>query len=604
MKTNENSGWATQLARGAVLLAAALMLLSQVSFILVVSHNLQYAVIGFDSSNWTDGNTQVVHRILRGSSGDRAGIKPGDHVRWDDPSQSYSEHLPGGQIPLTVEHGGVKKRVMLQLAPTVWAPQMVTQIFDFGIAALNILAIILGVLITLRRQLHATVLWLSAAVIFNTAYGLPIPYWLCAPALAGTAYLVYYAAQLLAPVAILGFSFAYRLEITGRSGHATTAIFAVFAGSQFIFLCLDAMATVYRSNVFFLGDAGETTVAAATALGTALTIGIFAIGRREAAASQKDRFGIMIPSLLLYYSQPLFGYLAHTSPMGFSPFNPLLWACLIAPLLGLVGMTYALLTHRVVDLGFAINRTLTFGVLSFAILLTFWFAEWGIEHLLPREAVEANAVVSAATALGLFLVFERAREWAKHLVEAVFFRSWRENEERLNRFVREAAFITKESALCSAAICEFERFTGGAAVGLFWSDGEDFKLRVGSDFGSGTCISADAPTLVRLRHDRTLEEQPLPGVELLLPIMLRASISGFFLVAAKRSGELYRPDERDALANAAQRVGQDIAAMEIDRYELLTAQLRTNNDQLRLALTLVGKQSRSVSDSVAPASAA
>jgi hypothetical protein len=39
------------------------------------------------------------------------------------------------------------------------------------------------------------------------------------------------------------------------------------------------------------------------------------------------------------------------------------------------------------------------------------------------------------------------------------------------------------------------------------------------------------------------------------------------LIGAKPSGEDYRPDEQEALAAAAQRIGMDLHALEIDRLE-------------------------------------
>ncbi len=85
----------------------------------------------------------------------------------------------------------------------------------------------------------------------------------------------------------------------------------------------------------------------------------------------------------------------------------------------------------------------------------------------PHEYAEANAFISAGVALCIFLVFHRIRDVVEHVIEGIFFYKWRQNEARLNRFVRKAAHITQPEALMTAAVEEFVRFSGGAQVVLY-----------------------------------------------------------------------------------------------------------------------------------------
>jgi hypothetical protein len=97
--------------------------------------------------------------------------------------------------------------------------------------------------------------------------------------------------------------------------------------------------------------------------------------------------------------------------------------------------------------------------------------------------------------------------------------------------------------------------------------GLDMALGIG---GLPLALGADHPVMVRLRADREALHDDLPrtlDAVLVLPMLLRTEVRGFILVGAKPSGEDYRPDEQETLAAAAQRIGMDLHALEIDRLE-------------------------------------
>ena len=95
---------------------------------------------------------------------------------------------------------------------------------------------------------------------------------------------------------------------------------------------------------------------------------------------------------------------------------PLLTYWIMQTLGGLL-FAYGIFRHKVLDLGFVINRTLIYAIISTGLLVTFGLIEWGSERLLPHESLEASAVVNAAVALTIFLVFHRIRDAVEHMVE-------------------------------------------------------------------------------------------------------------------------------------------------------------------------------------------
>src|SRR5262249_54155011 len=117
-----------------------------------------------------------------------------------------------------------------------------------------------------------------------------------------------------------------------------------------------------------------------------------------------------------------------------------------------ITLTYAILRHRVLDLGFALNRTLTYGVVSAILLASFGLIEWAFDHFVKIEGRESNAVIDAAIALGVFLTFHHVRDVVKPAIERLFFRTWQDKEAALRRFTREAGYVLKTEALTAAFV--------------------------------------------------------------------------------------------------------------------------------------------------------
>ncbi len=61
----------------------------------------------------------------------------------------------------------------------------------------------------------------------------------------------------------------------------------------------------------------------------------------------------------------------------------------------------------------------------------------------------------------------------------------------------------------------------------------------------------------------------------------RNDLTGFFAIGVKPSGDGYRPDERAALAEAAQKIGFDLHALRIEKAEAEAAARTAENAILR-----------------------
>ena len=209
---------------------------------------------------------------------------------------------------------------------------------------------------------------------------------------------------------------------------------------------------------------------------------------------------------------------------------------------------------------------------------------------LPIKNLEANALIDGGIALAIFLTFHRLRDLSGHVIEGLFFRGWRENETQLRRFVKEGAFIGTKAALGSAMVAEWTRFSGDAACAIYLAGaGRDFVAFQGAL--AGARIDGDDPLIVALRaHGEAVElsdTRSLLPASLALPLRHRGDLTGVMLMAAKPSGDPYRPDEQELLGWAAHQVGLDLQALEAEQLQDDVSRLEQDCARLTAQLELV-----------------
>jgi hypothetical protein len=241
-----------------------------------------------------------------------------------------------------------------------------------------------------------------------------------------------------------------------------------------------------------------------------------------------------------------------------------------------LGYAYAVLRHRVVDIGFAINRALVYGALTTVIVGILAIAE----SLLAKAAIGRGAglTLELAVALGLGLSFNALHAQIDRLVDRVFFRKKHEAEEALNRLAHESAFIEKPGALLDRAIDDVFRHSGASGCAIYERDRDAYRLvrERGAERARPT-IDADDIALVRMRatpNDVELEdvESVLGSHGLAVPMTVRGGLIGVLVLAPRVDGEPYSPDERALLRQVARDVAAALHAMQAkDHADLVGA---------------------------------
>ncbi len=230
-------------------------------------------------------------------------------------------------------------------------------------------------------------------------------------------------------------------------------------------------------------------------------------------------------------------------------------AAVVAP----VGLTYAVLSRRLVDIGFVLNRAAVFSVVSLVVVGTFMLVEWALGNWLTSAT---NVVVSAALAIGLGFSIRYIHDRADHLVDRAFFRKRHEQEKALLRFAHEAAFVTSSPALIERTISEIAHHSEAGSVLVLLRD------PAGGFSAGATFVEENEPAIVALRA--TLERVDLhahPGAlpgEYAFPLVSRGELLGVLTCGPKRAGDPYAPDELETLDAVAHSVGVALGALGIE----------------------------------------
>ncbi len=131
------------------------------------------------------------------------------------------------------------------------------------------------------------------------------------------------------------------------------------------------------------------------------------------------------------------------------------------------GLGYAILRHRVVDIGFVVNRALVFAIVSGIVLLAFGALEW----LLGNVLVAVSHITSASLELGLALVlgFSLRSIHAKvdALVDDLFFRDRHQAERALRTVAREVGYVTDPRVAIARARQALLAHSGAPSVAVY-----------------------------------------------------------------------------------------------------------------------------------------
>jgi len=530
----------------------------------------------------TSSGTPYVGRIedvAVGSSAASAGLRDGDLVPFEllDPQDRYrllSGVYAHESLRIVVLRGGTARAISYTSGPSVPQTRWDLLLADASTVWMLFFAVLLAWRRPDLREARALSTFLAVNQLFGNFgpgnWASPWPY--LDIGLNVTAYLTlgvasallaYYAALFAPPLSLL------RRALIGLSYASAAA--GLVGACYVLFGCIHGFVDPFGAHVSV-----RTTIAASWLFPLLALIATLAVAR----GGERGRVGwttlSLTPLLLAQVPYSFFVALLGPSILGYS-----VWAQAVnaASFFAPVGMSYALLNRRLLDLGFALNRAAVYTGVSIVIVGTFMLVEFVLSEWLGAGR-SANIIAGSILALLLGFSMRYIHARVDGLLDNVFFKKRHEDERAIRDFAHEVAYVSDASVILERTKTLLETRADAAWVNLELLDSQ----------GRYGAAGENDPAIVSLRawHGRVdlhAAESALRG-EFAYPMVARGRLTGVLVLGPKRSAQPYAPDESDAIAHLAHGVGLALDALSLrsaQRNDLLEA-MRESNDRVIAAI--------------------
>jgi len=506
-----------------------------------------------------------VHGVDPGGPADRAGLREGDLVdvrghTLVERLSLFGQPLSGRPIALRVRRGSQQTRAVI-----VPGRFDLRRFFNYLFNSIgNVWLLLFAAVIAWRRPYADRNLLLATTLAFAAIGILAMPVdvawpWAWPYALVGIAGQLFPVS--IALWATFASSFARPLPMPRRIALVVTyglvAIF-VLVGSGTADLTmglatLTGAVTLWFDPTIFIGPFWTIPSAAAVFMG--LICSGLALASSKGVERQRAAWSL-VPLAALYLAVQMtsidFQFLSYAAVLiGADVFGIV---CAVTPLV----LTYVALNRRLIDIGFVMNRTLVFAVLSSIVIGAFVLVEWAASEWFADASRRSSAIAGMIVALALGVSLRFIHKYVDRFVDRVFFRKRHDDEAALHRFAHEATFITDRRVLLRRAVETVRRHAGAADASLLVRNGT--AAYVPALDGEWPGAGENDPAIVSLRAwGKPVDLHGVDGTalagEIAFPAISRGKLMGVLLCGAKRDGEAYAPDETDALLALACGVG-------------------------------------------------
>ena len=489
-----------------------------------------------------------------------SGVQVGDLIL----GPNIGSRLAGEAVTLRVVHDGAEKTVETHAVRIDEGTTPLENLLEFALSAF---ALVIGALVAMRRWHEPDALAFATIMLLGVTGLSPIA---LPPGLAPSLMALWQMICAVSSLVVMAY-FALILEggyqsaardrilpgIAGLSG--ALVVWAVAAAPHFLGREWVNPEIVISYGWPFLMIAG-----------VALSSAAFLDAWRHANADRRERLrwlvvGVSI-GLLNFIVLAVFNVgLIKLSPRSALIVNVLSDAMVAVALLTLA---YAILRHRVIDVGFAVNRAVVYGAFTGLLLVAFGVIEWFVDHVVQFDGREHSKFLDGVIALALFLTLHRLRHWLETLIERLFFHTWHAKELALQKFRTMAPHYSDPDALGDALLAAVDAFATCRGSAVYTRDAQGrFVLERGTLQGLPMVVEADAEGIVEMKTFRAPLHlaAALAPATLAFPMLRRAELAGLLVVGAKIRREVYRPDEIELLATLARQVGNDLYTLRLER---------------------------------------
>lgn len=541
------------------------------------------------------GNGFIRLKVEPGGPLAKAGVATGDAARFDR-RYDFTRHLwPGEQVGLTLIHGNRSRHITVAAAPRQAPASTASNWLGTLYGVATAIGALFGLFIVLRSRRHLTTWLLGSALLTYGLIDTTPQLWVSGPDTYALAYALCSINLVAISIQFYAFAVSFSRDWVGPGKPYERIVFGTYVVVVAVLWILDYGVTDLLLVRLMPQDWVTWIGLVCLNFGYVACLVYLGLGWRRSTAAVQQRYALMlVATVAIVLAQAFDVYDPENGALLIAHYvtNIILTLGIAYPL-----FTYAILRQKVFDLGFAVNRTLVYSVVSAVLLASFGLVEWAVDHFAPVQGRGKNALIDAAVAVGIFLTFHRVRAVVEHGIEGLFFRRWQEAEARLRRFVRESAFVRSADVLAHSFAAALSRFADDAPAAVYLADGDGQPRKAASarDIGPAA-LDVDDPALVALRAEPRPVEPDQVGSKipaaLIVPMVNRNEVVGVVVLGWKESGLSYRPDETDLIDWATHQVGLDLYALKVEQLERerseLRVELRSANTQIERLLELKG----------------
>lgn len=533
------------------------------------------AVVLGDAVDWqqyTNEHVEIVSTVaggyttlagVIGQPQDTGGLKAGDRVEPRGRAWSARDTLsawPAG----TVQYWNVERGTHRFHTQTIVTPPTPDDVvFAEIINAMRFAMLVVALVVALRRPDAAEARALATFLICFGVGAYTVPAWLPDPVLA-------VAGPLRNAVVVLGLGYATLFAsvfprpaergVRSIIRRSAIPVSAVFAALIFGLSIVNPSALLPQST---LARVSEIAGNAPYVLLAAMVLA-FAIGALSARGPDRQRVFWASGSVLAGFSGVIvFVVILLTVHQVPDWLRYIQLTLILTP----IGLAYTILRHRTIDIGFVISRAIVLTTVSFIVIAIFGLLERALGKLFIDASHVESRSVEIALALGLGFSLRSLHARIEAVVDRLFFRRRRQALSELRAFAADVYFITDPDVALERTVEVVARCTDAANVALFLiADGVFGRASAVEPGDFPSEAGENDPLFVRLRASRKTELLRGLGsaleADVAFPMFVRGTLVGTLVLAPKRSGETYDPEETALLADLAQRVALALDALQ------------------------------------------
>jgi hypothetical protein len=235
------------------------------------------------------------------------------------------------------------------------------------------------------------------------------------------------------------------------------------------------------------------------------------------------------------------------------------------------GLAYVILRHRVIDVGFVVNRAVVYGAVSIIIVGVIVIVETLMSRFVEQHSRTGSIAVQLAVALilGFSIRFINAR--VEQTVDRVLFRQRYLDEAAIADFTLDAQYVTDAGVLLERCVATAMRHGHATEAGIWLRGSSGCYEPRNSSLAQSLSVDENDPALVAMRARRVVADlhalgSALPGA-LAFPMIVRGELIGALVCGNKEHAEAYAPDEIESLRNMAAAVGHALDALRVRELE-------------------------------------